>query len=193
MLTRTGLEKTFKAYFDEINRCVEGKCYWALLHLVVVLPDVCAALESTDGMSSGEKYKNWCNRYLADHLLTGCDWYTIRCLVLHQGRTVDEKGKSQYGGFSFSQPNELGLPVQRTIKNTNQGKVLHMDVGVMAGQVLAAMCLWFDSLERNEHPEDMVENVIRNSEMLVRSGERPATPIAIDLFTIQNYTTSSPY
>jgi len=192
MLTRTRLEETFKVYFDEMERCVQGRCYWALLHLLVVLPDVCAALESTNGRTSEKQYQNWCERYLADNLLTGCDWYTIRCGVLHQGRTVDEKRKSQYVGFSFSQPNEMGLAVMRTIRAVKHGKILCMDVGDMATQVQTAMRKWFEFLEQNGQ-SDEVQNVIRHSEMLARSGKSSDAPLAIDMFRIQNYTTSSPF
>jgi hypothetical protein len=38
-MTAADLERAFKTYFDEIGRCTASKCYWALLHLVVVLPD----------------------------------------------------------------------------------------------------------------------------------------------------------
>jgi hypothetical protein len=48
-LTVADLEAAFKTYVDEMDRCVAATCYWALLHVVVALPDVCAALESADG------------------------------------------------------------------------------------------------------------------------------------------------
>jgi hypothetical protein len=43
------LEKAFAVYFDEIERCRRAGAYWALLHVVVALPDICAALESENG------------------------------------------------------------------------------------------------------------------------------------------------
>lgn len=192
MLTRAVLEESFKVYFDEIERCVRGRCYWALLHLVVVLPDICASLESDNGETNDSRYRNWCKRYLADQLIKPGDWYRMRCIVLHQGRTVDEEGKSQYAVFSFSQPNEAGLAVHPCVKEGKQGKILHMDVGVMADLVRAAMHKWFEFLEKNEQPEK-VQNVVRNAEMLARSQDRPVMPTAMQRFTIQNYTTSSPH
>src|SRR5262249_48212310 len=38
------LERAFALYFDEIARCRASGLYLALLHLLVALPDVCAAL-----------------------------------------------------------------------------------------------------------------------------------------------------
>jgi hypothetical protein len=97
-MTRQWFENTFKVYLDEIDRCIQGKCYWALLHLVLVLPDVCAAMETDGGTTGGKEYRGWCERFLADPLVTPEDWYQMRCSVLHQGRTIDAKQISQYGG-----------------------------------------------------------------------------------------------
>jgi hypothetical protein len=85
MPTLEELEKAFSVYFDEIERCRKTECYWALLHVVVALPDICAALESDDGRTSGAKYVSWCNRFPATEIMNGDDWWEVRCLVLHQG------------------------------------------------------------------------------------------------------------
>jgi hypothetical protein len=45
MLTLADLEQAFKVHFDEMEKCEDKKCYWALLHLVVILPDICGALD----------------------------------------------------------------------------------------------------------------------------------------------------
>ena len=118
MPTRPILEQTFKVYFDEMTRCVDGKCYWALLHIVLVLPDICAAMETDNGDTSPSKYQNWCKRYLADKLIKPGDWYRMRCVILHQGRTLDNK--SQYSAFSFGQPS--AAVVHRCVKEDGHGK-----------------------------------------------------------------------
>lgn len=184
MLTRPALEQTFKVYFDEMKRCIDGKCYWALLHIVLVLPDVCAAMETDNGDAATPKYLNWCKRYLADKKIKAEDWYRMRCVILHQGRTLDKKCK--YSAFSFSQPNEDGSIVHRCVKEDPQGKILELDVGKMADEVCAAINKWFDYIEKNENPP-VVENIARNSGLLVRSHDTSAMPIAIQVCT-----TSSP-
>lgn len=192
MLNRQWLEQTFKVYFDEMQRCVKGKCYWALLHLVLVLPDVCAAMESVNGESDDGRYRNWCKRYLSDEMINPDDWYRMRCVILHQGRTLDEKGKSQYSAFGFSQPNESGGVVHRCIKEEKQGKILQLDVGEMAKTLRAAVDKWFKWLEKNQQPQ-IVENVARNAVMLARSQDKPSMPILIEMPIVQSFTTSSPW
>ncbi len=105
-MTPVELNQAFKMYFEEMDRCVLQGCYWALLHLSMVLPDICAALESEDGQGKPDKYKNWCKRYLADRFMSPSDWYALRCALLHQGRTTSEEGR--YRSFSLSSPGTGG-------------------------------------------------------------------------------------
>ena len=184
MLTRSSLENIFRVYFDEIKRCIDGKCYWALLHVILVLPDVCGAMETNDGEATPQKYKNWCKRYLADKLITSDDWYRMRCIVLHQGRSSDER--AQYAWFSFGQPSKTGSSVHRCVKVAPQGKILELDVGKMADEIRVAIDRWFEAIENNEQPL-FTTNVSKNSGQLVQSHDKSSMPI-----TIQMSTTSSP-
>jgi hypothetical protein len=45
-----------------VDRCVTGQCYWALLHLVVVVTGICGALEATAGEATKAGYIDWCQR-----------------------------------------------------------------------------------------------------------------------------------
>ncbi len=84
-MTAEELERAFSTYVEEINRCLVTKCHWALLHILVILPDICAALESCDGKTDGGRYRNWCKRYFPDdRRFTPGDRYAIRCALLHQ-------------------------------------------------------------------------------------------------------------
>ena len=50
------LESAFHVYFDEIERCRRAEAYWALLYVLVSLPDICGALESENGWATEKKY-----------------------------------------------------------------------------------------------------------------------------------------
>ena len=148
MLSQSELESAFKVHFDEMDKCEEHKCYWALLHLVVVLPDICAALESDDGLTNGNRYKDWCRQHLTQSSkLTGEDWYSIRRGLLHRGTTLSDQGSNK--SYSFSQPTPNGLVVHRITFNQPSGTHLHLDVGELKKEILAAMQKWFQQLEQN--------------------------------------------
>src|SRR5262245_24113040 len=104
-VTIAELEQAFKTYFDEMERCERAKCYWALLHIVVALPDICAALESKTGdAGKGGPYRAWCNQNFSGRYLSGENRYDIRCALLHQGRTIPSEGCGRYTSYSFIQP-----------------------------------------------------------------------------------------
>jgi len=139
-MTAADLERAFKTYFDEIGRCTASKCYWALLHLVVVLPDICAALESPTGDSgSGGPYRAWCKENFAGGYLSAEDRYEIRCSLLHQGRTTVSRGR--YASYSFVQPSPSGHITHNWV--TNSERNITLDVGELARETISAMRTWF--------------------------------------------------
>ncbi len=107
MLAPGQLATAFGVYWREMERCRQAKAYWALLHVTVCLPDICAALESDDGEATGSRYISWSDIYLPDSLLLGAERYRMRCKVLHQGRAALEQA-GRYTGFSLSQPGSTG-------------------------------------------------------------------------------------
>ena len=188
MPSQTELNTAFRVYFEEIRRCIEHKCYWALLHIVIVLPDICAALESKDGQTHGNRYKDWCHRYLPNGELYNEDWYEIRKIVLHQGKTRATKGR--YGAYIFSQPNAQGISVHREIDRTGRTTSLILDVGRLAKEIRVAMQKWFAELEAGKAPSRTC-NVERNLSSLVCVQSREVNALA-GMFSIQlSLTTSS--
>lgn len=103
MLVKGSLESKLKVYKDEMDACRKARTFWALLHVVVCLPDICAALQSDDGRTSSKRYKDWCREYYPDPSLTPDEVYGIRCKVLHEGRS-SAVPPARYAGYAFSQP-----------------------------------------------------------------------------------------
>src|SRR6185312_13789342 len=58
-LTTADFEAAFRVYLDEMERCDKAGCYWALLHLVVVIPDICGALETPGGEATKAACVDW--------------------------------------------------------------------------------------------------------------------------------------
>ena len=136
-MTKGELRYRFGIYAEEAGRCKKSGCYWSLLHLLMSLPDVCSALEMEDradkGGNVGERYKNWCRKYLATEELDGTDWWNARNAVLHQGLTIPGES-SRYPGFIFSPP---GGPGHKVVDpSTNR---LRLDVWSLSNDLFVAM------------------------------------------------------
>jgi hypothetical protein len=143
-LTIADLEAAFTTYFEEMARCEQSKCYWALLHMLVALPDICAALQSASGdAGDGGPYRAWCKDNFAGSYLSPDDRYGIRCALLHQGRTTAPGGR--YLSYSFVQPSASGSVVHNWV--TPGDRNITLDVGEMARDTKAAMRSWFQRLQ----------------------------------------------
>jgi hypothetical protein len=165
-------------------RCRESKAYWALLHVTVCLPDICAALQSDNGKTSTPLYIDWCDKYLKNPMLSGVERYRMRCKVLHQGRaTTDKPGR--YRGFAFGQPSETGKVDHMRF----EAGILHLDVGELGDEMRGAVEAWIQSLEVRNTSADAL-NVERNLNSLVRVAQFivPAQSATTGGVTIQTIT-----
>jgi hypothetical protein len=127
---------------------------------------------------------DWCRRYLASPSISPEEWYEIRNLILHQGRTKKHKGR--YAGYSFHQPETYSTVIHRHL----DGGTLHLDVHELTREMREAMNRWFGEIEANIDL-NRSQNVARNVSSLVRLYP-PVLPVPQPLL-IQVYTvTSSP-
>lgn len=168
-MTSEELEGAFKLYFEEINRCIQMKCYWALVHVLVALPDVCAALESEDGEVPDGGYMDWCNCYFSS-AMSARDRYSVRCVLLHQGRTV--VGRKMYKSVSFVWPTESGNVSHEIIYDLGGGHInITVDVTGMAEDTRQAVHRWFADLQKPEN-KSRLSNVQRHLPWLARKGQK---------------------
>ena len=155
MKTIDELRSAFGVYYAEMDRCEESGAYWALLHLVLVLPDICAALEYGADTKVGERYTAWCrNHFPQAPLLTPDDRYQIRNAVLHEGSTLPNK--SQYSSISFVEPGVAGVEVHQNVTADADGKNLTLDVTQFADDTRAALEHWFGSLQDDPERNTLV-------------------------------------
>lgn len=170
----------FQIYWDEMARCRSAKTYWALLHVTVCLPDICAALQAPNGETTGALYIAWCEQHLQDPILTGAERYVMRCKVLHQGRaSIGHPGR--YSGFSFAQPATDGQVDHRRV----EGTTLVLDVGRLADEVREGVERWIQALESGP-TGSLATNVEKNLGSLVRVRQfalppRPGVLISVPL------------
>lgn len=166
MRTIEQLRNDFALYIEEIERCENAKCYWALLHVLLALPDVCATLE-TDPASAKpgvcDRYVDWCAAYLPKSpVVSGADRYQMRNALLHSGSTTAQnlfkKHHTDYKHFSYVDPETFDLSVHDT---TNQSRtVLNVHVAAMAAETKDALESWFNALQGDSIKMSRVEQNI---------------------------------
>jgi hypothetical protein len=165
MLQPRKLAEAFGTYFEDMERCRKAKAYWALLHVTVCLPDICAALETKQGKTDPNLYKRWCDNNIKNPLLSGVERWDMRCRVLHQGRASLKK-PGRYTRFAFGQPSKAG---KRDHLRFDAG-TLHIDVGALAEEIKGGVKAWIQSLEAKPTSID-AKNVEKHLNSLVRVTE----------------------
>jgi len=166
MLSKKLLRKKFSVYLDMLDGCARKHLYWPALHILVIIPDICGALESEDGKALPPRYKAWCKRYVVDPPFPSAnEWYDIRCKLLHQGRTLVKRGK--YKGYRFSLPDNRGNMAHRNVF----GRELNLDVSALIEWVKQGLNMWFIDISENRYP-DKTKNVKRNLPYLIKVTEK---------------------
>jgi hypothetical protein len=167
VLTPGSLQAALATYWDEMTRCRNSGAYWALLHITVCLPDLCAALQAANGKATGHRYVKWCNAYLPSSVLSGKERYHMRCKVLHQGRATTDQTSGRYAGFSFGQPSTQGHVDHLRV----DAGCLNVDVGRLADEQQAGVVQWARTLEANPNSPD-ARHAFKNMSSLVQVRQR---------------------
>ena len=132
----------------------------------------------------------WCERFLSDAVMQPEDWYRLRCLLLHQGRTSDNKGKSQYDYFRFSHPREDEISILHR-QVDQDGQLIHLDVRALAKEVRGAVQKWFLWIE-NEASKTIADYVERHAKVLAQKAVIEEIPASESLSATLLSCTSSP-
>jgi len=182
-MTAKELRKNFETYTSEIQRLIDAKAFWALLHYSLIFPDICGALESNKGQATGPRYRDWARRYVEDSHLSAEEWWDIRCLLLHQGRTL---GRKRYSNYKFVRPASGGVVFH---KNTLNNNIICLDVTEMSGEVTSGLEKWFQDIAAGQDP-DKSRNVRKNIASLA-SEKEDSRPLGKAVVGLNLMTTSS--
>jgi hypothetical protein len=184
MLKSGDLGGAFRLYWNDLDRCRQAGAFFALLHATVCLPDICSALESSNGESSGPKYMKWCDRYFRRPELVGAERWTMRCKVLHQGRATAGRA-GRYTGFLFGEPDPSGAIDHLRV----DGSRLHVDVSQLYGETREAVEDWIAALESDPRSAES-ETAAKHLPLLVRVSPHkvPVATAAGSAFVVSNRT-----
>ncbi|WP_324644130.1 hypothetical protein [Pseudarthrobacter sp. LT1] len=139
---------------DEIDRAVRAELWMLALAGALALPDICAAVQSPNGKTTGSKYKRWVMDYLlgAYPKLDPDELHQMRCSLLHQGTSSAIK----YKRVCFVSPRS-GLIIHNSVIND----ALILDMPMFCRDVIAAVERWRLSVQHTEAYRKNIEHVMR--------------------------------
>jgi hypothetical protein len=150
-------------HFDQIESALEQNLYYLALHSVLALPSICGAMESDNGKDSGNKYRAWFDKWVADKYfhpplgkitVTGGVCYSFRNGMLHQGRNNHKDL-----GFSKIAFTEPGSPI--SIHNSVMNDVLCLDLDRFCRDVINCARSWLASVKDEENFKSNYEYYLR--------------------------------
>lgn len=157
---------------NELKICLSNKLYITALNTALIIPDICSALQSSNGRTDGKKYSNWFNDYVSEKYngnLLGSDVYKIRCATLHQG-----KFNSNYDFFDIIlfQPPSKTIVMHNCISAYNGGKsdvALILNIEIFINDIINGLNDWTEDMKQNH----FYENNLKQSFKLLPNGLLP--------------------
>lgn len=151
----------------EIRAAIGGGAWVLALFGTIALPDICAALGSLNGQSTGSKYKNWVRGNLSDKYphLDPEELWQMRCSLLHQGNSSTRS----YSRVVFVAPGGGNV-----FHNNVLNDALNLDLPTFCEDVMSAAESWFEANATNP-------TVAKNAESLVRWHRGGLSPYVVGL------------
>jgi hypothetical protein len=134
--------RRIKALTKEITQCLNSGLWYAALVLILTLPDICGALESSNGETDDHRYYAWYEKWLMNKYpsVSAEDLYRLRCGVAHQGKARHRKIKYRI----FFTVNSK----DRCRKRENNGALI-LDLHVFAEDMVDAVERWYKAKNPN--------------------------------------------
>jgi len=151
-----------KEMLNQIKGAITCKLYYSALFMTVAIPDICSALQSGNNKTTGEKYKKWFNEYIPKFApnkygvsgqLKAEDLYLIRCSLLHQGKTSNQK---EYKRLLFIEPETAAYKGLNSIHccivgNKSLDKSLLIDIVRFCDDMIKGAEEWLEEMKNDEN------------------------------------------
>lgn len=153
------LRRPLQTHLEEVERALEAKLYLAAVSLALMLPDICATLESAKAYSGNREYKKWYRENLASKFPKMSDEaaFSLRCGVVHQGNLVLKVAKQQMAArVVFTLPHR-----SVSLHNCVFGDMLQFDVQEFCHDIISAVNDWYDRKQADPVVQGNLPNLVR--------------------------------
>lgn len=139
---------------NDIETAARQGLWIVALTSALALPDMCAAVGSENGRTTGAKYKNWVEKYLQPKYprLNPEELYQMRNSLLHQGTS----GTDAYSRLLFVHP-----AARLHVHNALIGDALVLDLPTFCSDVISSVRTWQDEVSQTAAYQANIQSVIR--------------------------------
>lgn len=145
---------------DDIERALTAELFYVAVATALALPDVCGALEASNGTATRERYKQWWRKWLGSKYAfhTEDDVWSLRCGVVHNGSFGHRN--SQFDRVVFHLPSPQVYWHNTLFKNCSDTgvTVLVLNPVTFCNNMVEAAAQW---LVANEHDPNVRKNIAR--------------------------------
>lgn len=153
------------AIYDEIEKAIEVKLWYAAIAISVALPDICSTLEGVE-RTNWQTYKEWFDRNASNSFRNfgKHECYELRCGVMHNGILqggVDKRSK--YEGVYFTPPGSFLSMNDSVMKNIGgrEGPFLFMSVTPFCRTMIEIVKAWELAHQNDEAVHARMEKLVR--------------------------------
>lgn len=132
---------------EALETSINTQNWYSVLFISLTLPDICGKIDQPNE-GSAKRTINWFNKYLkqiytsnSEHLLlSGSDFYALRCAYLHEGNAdiTNQRAREILDNFRFVQP----LTDEICLHNIHINNTLLLQVDLFGKDVLNALKQW---------------------------------------------------
>lgn len=137
--------------FEQIKHTIDHNLYYVAFSMCLIIPDICGAMSYPDGTASGKRYIEWFDKYVGPKYASkyspfdGKDCYYLRCGLIHQGRSSNDK--LRYSQVIFIEPN--AAPTYTAHQNVING-VYNIDLNEFCTDILTGAEDWLNEYESQQ-------------------------------------------
>jgi hypothetical protein len=138
---------------NQMMACIQAGTYHPALITAMVIPDICAALDSDTGFTTDNAMRDWFNAYAKPLFYVKIDGntaYYLRNGVVHQGRLQHPAIKKTYESIIFIEPFSGMYHLATHQVSPQAGTVLIVDLKQYCQSIKDAALLWLSKVEHTD-------------------------------------------
>lgn len=157
------LDPVINEYIEQLRTTYECEAYYFTLMGTLTLIDICAALNSKDGETAGDKFKEWYETYVSDyHSNENLNFdsqkcWRFRCKMVHQGRPEHDVESTDVR-ILFCIDN---AQIHKCKSDCDGYYYYYLDIKIFMEDVIKGVKEWYQELGEENHVKENIDMMIK--------------------------------